>query len=373
MINKFTASFGCLIILLLVSCAGLKTNTAAHELAHRENVIFTAICTSENKLAAISKEGIITIWDMNSGTKIREINSNWTGAVNSMIYTSNGQIIVHYKNDDTRIAVYDAENLTDPLFYGPYETIEHITCSPDGRSLIFSTVVVSHNSNTSTERSTDGVSVETVTTRTSYTRELLAMSRSYDGMNFSYPLPVSTETSVERTVKSSYDSSDRRSRDYFGLNNRLTSISVDQRNNRVACGFSDGYVRIYNTRNQGRRQIHSFLVGYGVRSLYFSPDGNYLLLSADRSVSLWNCATWSKIGEVRLRSPMLLGYNFDGSRFIVKDSGNTFVVFNSQNAHEIGRFSGGSQVQLVTFNSNNDLIAVGRNGKNVIIWDKIEL
>jgi len=152
----------------------------------------------------------------------------------------------------------------------------------------------------------------------------------------------------------------------------LTSISVDQKNNRVACGFSDGYVRIYNIEKQ--EQIRNFSVGKGVSSLSFSPDGNYLLVSGDRFITLWNCATWSRIGgEIRLMSPVLLGYSPDGSRFIVKDSGNTFIIYNSQNIREIGRFNGGSQVQLVTFNSNNDLIAIGYNGRNVIIWDKIDL
>jgi len=137
MINKFTTSFGCLIVLLLMSCAGLKANTAAHEFTHREKVIFAALCVSENKLAVISREGIITIWDMNSGTKIREINTERNDAVNSMLYTSFGQIIVQYKTDEKSMMVYDAEDFVIPFSLGPYNVIEYFTCSPDGRSLIF--------------------------------------------------------------------------------------------------------------------------------------------------------------------------------------------------------------------------------------------
>jgi hypothetical protein len=377
MTNKYFVLSGCLIILLFASCASLKTDTASHILTHREKVSAVSFCTAENKLAAITRDGIITIWDLNTGTKVREINTNLVDAVSSMIYTNFGNIIVRYKKDRRRITVYDANDFIQPIILGPYNDIEHVACTPDGRSIILSTVVISGNTNSRDNRDNrdiHGAGTTTETSRTSYSRQLIARNMVPDSMNFVITLPRSTETTVERTTTYRYSTERNIRRDRYGLNNQVTSISVDQTNNRVACGFSDKNIRIYyniRTRTDGtyQWQTRSFSAGGYISDLHFSPDGNFLLSCGDRLVSLWNCETWSKTGDIKLSDPRSLEYSTDGSRFIVKDTANTFIAFDSRSARELTRFNGGNLIQSVSFNSSNGIIAIGRKDKSVIIWD----
>lgn len=374
--NKYTVLLGCLgcLVFLFMSCLSLNIDTAAHELEHREKVSLMSFCTAENKLAAVSRDGFITIWDLNNGNKIREINTNRTDAINSMVYTNFGYIIVRYKKDNKNILVYNSDRFIDSINLGSYNNIEQLTCSPDGRSIIFSTVVVSRDRGTTTvkttKKSSSGATISSSeekveTSITSYSRELHARAMAPNSMSFVITLPKSSETSISFFADDKYKNIPS-----WGKDNRLTSISIDQVNNRIACGFSDGYIRIYSIEN--KRLIRAFSVGHGViTDLSFSPDGKYLLIGADRFVSLWNCGTWSKVGERKVGIIKSLEYSPDGRRFIVKVSG-AFIIFNSQNARELNRVKSGNLIQLVTFNNDNDIIAIGNKGRAVIVWDNIE-
>ena len=378
MTNKYFVLSGCLVILLFASCASLKTDTASHILTHREKISAVSFCTAENKLAAISSDGIITIWDINTGTKVREINTNRVDAVSSMIYINSGNIIVRYRKDLRNITVYDANDFVQPIILGPYNNIERITCTPDGRSILLSTVVISDNTDRRDNRDIYGSGTTTETSRTSYSRQLIARNMVPGSMSFVITLPISTRTAIERTTTYRYSTDSDTKTDYYGLNNRVTSISADPTNNRVACGFSDGNIRVYynirkvNNISKGitedRWNTRIFPAGDGVNSLYFSPDGNFLLSCGSRYVSLWNCETWSKTGEIKLSNPRSLEYSPDGSRFIVKDA-NTFIAFDSRSARELTRFNGGNLIQSVSFNSSNGIVAIGRKDRSVIIWD----
>ena len=361
LIGKYTIFWGYLII-SLSSCASLKTNTIAYELMNREKVLISSFSSAENKLAVMSRDGFITIWDLNNGNMVREINTNRNEPVNSMLFTNYGNIIVHYKNDNRKIAIYDSNDFLEPIILGPYNSIEYLTCSPDGRSVIFSSVSVSRGQGTTTVTTRERItgtppsSIETEhgtqtsanfsysserkdtvnTSITTYTRVLHARAMTLDSMNFVINLPQNSETSIVDIRSGLRNSNERRYSGSWGSNNQTTGVSVDPVNNRVAVGFSNGTIRIYNAENN--RLIRSFTIEHSaINGLSFSPDGSRLLIGTGQFISLWNCETWSKIGERKIGIQKSLEYSPDGKRFIVKDSSNTFIIFNSQNARELNR------------------------------------
>ena len=93
----------------------------------------------------------------------------------------------------------------------------------------------------------------------------------------------------------------------------------------------------------------------------------------ERNALFWkliSCENWSKTGEIKTGTQKSLEYSPNGKYFLVKDATNTFIIFNSKNAKELKRVKG-NLIQFITFNTNSEIIAIGRKGNSVLLWDNI--
>ena len=154
---------------------------------------------------------------------------------------------------------------------------------------------------------------------------------------------------------------------------RSVSISPDSR--RMAVGYNDGSVWIFDT-DSGRPLIPPMRGHRGaVESTQFSPDGHRIASAAvDRIVRVWNADTGQFIAESRPEHTdtiVQLVFSPDGRRLLSTSSDNTMRLWDTDSDAFVGKPLNGyeSYFNNVAFSPDGRVIAAGGKDHTVRLWN----
>jgi WD40 repeat protein len=385
MINKYLAMLCIVFSVSLMSCASLKSGQADFTLVHQNKVKFLSSFPPENRVAVFSGDGIITVWDITNGQMVREIDPDRSESAVFMVYSPYG-VVVRYQGTNVLAVFPVTEGLVQSTTLGKSlkgDVIRNIVCSPDGKYIVYD--VIDYNSTSDIDRDHDwnpttGTSkmVETTTTSSKYSGKLHCVDVESNKWLFEIPLPYSSSVDVSTRIERDYGdlgSDSDTSRASYGRIISITSIAMDPQFETIACGFSDGTIRLYNTKTrilQEKFDAH----GQAVTALTFGPKGAYLLSGDERGFlyqwkkngdsSGWN----NRSGQLRMNNRIVsITISPNGRAFIVKESSGVFRIFSFSNGKEIKSVKGGSLIDSVLFRPDNRMEALGIKGDFVFVWD----
>ncbi|MDR0708789.1 MAG: WD40 repeat domain-containing protein [Spirochaetaceae bacterium] len=386
MINKYAAALYGALLVCLASCAGLNPNQADFALAHRDKVKFLSSFPPENRAAVLSGDGVIRIWDITNGQLVREITPDRDETAVFMIYGRHG-IVVWYQKTNV-LTFFPTEGFVQSTTMGKSmggNTVRNVACSLDGKYLVYDVIDYDSTSDTdwdsnrsSTTRSTE--TVKTTTTRYKYSGKLHCVDVENNKWLFEISLPYTSSTNVSRSTEYEYgsglDKDSNTSFSSYGSIVSVTSIAIDPNFGTIACGFSDGTIRLYDTKERNPQKQKKFEAhDQPVTALAFSPDGAYLLSGDERGfLRQWkkkgDPSEWSRSGQLRMHGKVLsISFSPDGKTLSIKDGSGTFRIVNFMNGKEIRAIRGGGLIDSVWFRSDNRIAALGIKGNSVFVWD----
>ena len=390
--KKSILSIVCYIVLFVsASCAGFKASDANFILKHDERVVATSFCQAEDKLATITSDGTITLWDINTGGIVGRINTNNNNLASSLVYTETNGIIVIYKNGD--IVKYDPMNVAEPIKRViPEDFAGKFVYYPEGRYFILgfenTTTTKSGNSGGAlkvfTPDSTEYLEDTRIRTTEQFNRRLESIGFEYGQKKLNISLPTNSlrtvdsdrEINTSSTGDPNIDMMNRMNKDMYDndvekwrRHYRLTSITISH-DGIIACGFYSGLIILYDSKTN--REIRRFEVEDSdqntVTALAFNSDGRYLLSgSSNKIIRLWDAKkNWSKVAQSSLTTANSLCFSPNGNSFIAENNANSFFVVNAKNGkilHEIY----GSKIKSVFYTKDNEIIVIGIDNQLVQI------
>jgi WD40 repeat protein len=360
---------------LFTTCASLKIRKSSLELVHDNKVIAQSFCKTENELAVITNDGIMTLWDITNREKIRQIDTGIKDSVKSMIYTALDGIIVHYSNDT--LVVYDPMGIRNPTRINPIrnisretfgerrrESIVKMAYSPDNRCIVIVLLDYTYSEDKKPSGLSNNKTQYTKTVKENHSWTLRAIAMSPNTFDFSVNLH---SAGLYITYKGTEEAISKAEREEMNRVERATSLAISP-GGLIACGFSDGNIRIYDGKN--KRRSRGWKLDNFVGALSFSPNDRYLLTgSSDRFIRIWDKeVNWTSIGQIKGMSCNLLIYSPDGDSFIAGDS-TTYMIYNARNGKLLQKIDEGRLIDSVLYKENKKITAIGIRGKSVFLWD----
>jgi WD40 repeat protein len=369
-----------------MSCASLKPGQANFVLEHRNKIKFISSFPPENRIAVLSDDGVITVWDITNGQVVREINPDRSEKAIFMVYSRYG-IVVRYQRSNVLAFFPVTEGLVQSTTLGKSmgnNTVRNIAGSPDGKYVVYD--VIDYDSTSDTDRDSDW-DLKKGTTRTKettiansrYSGKLHCVDTENNKWLFEIRLPYSSETAVSTKIE--HDYGDLGSNSYtnsvsYGDIISVTCIAIDPQFKIIACGFSDGSIRIYDPYKkseikQERFQAHK----QAVTTLTFGPQGAYLLSGDGRGfLHQWkknsDSSEWKRAGTIRMGSRLVsINISPNGRMLIIKDGSKAFRIIDFISGREIKTIKGGSLIDSVLFKSDNQIAALGIKGDSVFVWN----
>jgi len=109
-----------------------------------------------------------------------------------------------------------------------------------------------------------------------------------------------------------------------------------------------------------------------VKSIVFSPDGNYVAGAVGSQVSIWDFATREKLRDMHGHGDFIfeIDWSPDGSMLASAGADHKVIVWNPDNTNPILELDGHEdQVYTVTFSADNRKLASGGRDRTFILWD----
>lgn len=381
--KRFEIIFEIIIIMVMItiiSCTTLKTSDARFILKHNERITAVSYNQAENKLAALGRDGIITLWDMNNGGMINRIVTNNTGKVESLIYSEEGVIVI-YKNTD--IMLYDPSNSIGTNVRNiPMGIVEKFVYSPEGRRLIFGIATDLSWGRINEWEVIDRKLVSIDFSLNQNVKEIILPTTEFRAVKHapfgSISPSMISDNDSDNMASQMVDDIQRRQEEreheqwlnveYQKRRYEITSIAISS-DEIIACGFFNGYIYIYDGKTG--KFLYSFQNGGSTTALAFSSDGRYLLSGSYETVRLWDTKNgWEKITERNFKSSIAsLFFSPDNNSFISK-RGNIFSVIDIRNGNIINTING-SRSTSVFYERNNEILIIEIKNQSVFVWKEI--
>ncbi|KAF5371528.1 hypothetical protein D9757_010362 [Collybiopsis confluens] len=280
-----------------------------------------AVSPNGHQLVSGLRDGIVRIWNVQTGQQIGDPLHGHTSLVISVAFSPDGQQVVSGSQDETvRIwNVQTGQQIGDPL-HGHTSNVTSVAFSPDGQQVV------------------SGSWDQTVTIWNVQT-----------GQQIGDPL--------------------------HGHTSGVNSVAFSPDGQQVVSGSWDQTVRIWNV--QTGQQIGDPLHGHTslVTSVAFSPDGQQVVSgSQDETVRIWNVQTGQQIGDpLHGHTSLVISVAFspDGQQVVSGSQDETVRIWNVQTGQQIGDPLRGhtSLVTSVAFSPDGQQVASGSWDKTVRIWN----
>lgn len=155
----------------------------------------------------------------------------------------------------------------------------------------------------------------------------------------------------------------------------LEALPKDLNNpDRPYCDEAEDALRRAMMRDNAIIDIGSGVMGSGVKSVAFSPDGKRIVSgSYDYTIRIWDAETGSLIGQPLKCHEVVYSVAFspDGKRIVSGSSNNTLRIWDAESGKQIGQSLQGhtGEVYSVAFSPDGKRIVSGSGDNTIQIWD----
>ncbi|KAG9076262.1 hypothetical protein FRC06_009602, partial [Ceratobasidium sp. 370] len=331
-------------------------------ISHGTKVMAVAISPDSRRVVSGSSNGMVRVWDMDTGALVGDPLIGHSAAVASVAFSPDGRRIVSGSYDET-VRMWDANTgglIGSPLVEHPHR-VYSVAFSPDGRYTAHGTsgnAVRIWNGETSTSTGSPFVASSGRISSVAFSSDgRYIASGSMDGVQLWNAAEV---TPIGKL--------------HSGHSFDVTCIAISPDNRFIASGSKDKTIRIWDLDKHSRTD--TVLAGHfgHVNSVAFSPDGDRIASgSQDNTVRLWNLhnGAASNISLVGHSGWVNCVTFSPDSQFVVSGSNdNTIRVWDAHTNTSTNDSLGHSgAVYCVAFSRDGRHIVSGSADKTVRIWD----
>ena len=341
----------------------VKTGQRLRTLSIGEQVYSLVFSPDGHMLLSGAGNGIVRLWNVDSGQLIREIKADYTG-VNNAVFSPDGRkfatvscVIASINLGCLEVAIklWDTNTgeFLQPLGFHKGSSLS-IAFSPDGLVLI-------------SAGEADGVQV--LDTSTGRVKEEL------DGF-FSYVWSVTISpdghTLAETTsgIVLFWDISTRQIlRKLEKDNEPFYVVTFSPDGHILATATSNGTIRLWDLSTY--EVIRTLEAHAPLDNIVFSPDGKMLASAGEipwdgqSTLCLWNTATGQLLYTLKGSTA---AFSPDGETIVSNDN-NTVLLYDVNTGELLRKFNQTDRILDLTFNSDSRTIAIGSGDHNIHLWD----
>ncbi|KAJ3547900.1 hypothetical protein NMY22_g1472 [Coprinellus aureogranulatus] len=346
------------------STEGAKANQPRVLVRINARILCLAISPDGSQLISGDRQGLVRMWNAQSGELVWGNNKGHSDEVNSVAFSPDGLKVISGSSDST-IRVWDAKTgqPLGVLIEGHRGPVYSAVFSPDGSRIM------------------SGSGDKTIRIWEALTGK--ALCDPIEG----HAGDVNTVAFSPDSLKIISGSDDGTIRVWDAQNRQLVlgpleghtgavlSVAVSSNGSRIVSGSQDRTIRVWDT--QSGQDFFGPITGHSsyVRSVAFSPDGSKIVSGSDgRTIRLWDAQTGQAVGrpmEGRLHYVRAVTFTPDGLKIISGSSDGTIRIWDLQGDHtaeDLGHCHSGS-VTSVAYSPDGLRIVSGSNDKTLRVWD----
>ncbi|TEB23448.1 WD40 repeat-like protein [Coprinellus micaceus] len=326
----------------------------------------TSVCFSPDgsKIASGSWDESIRLWDAKSGRAVGEPMEGHTNWVTSVCFSPDGSKIAS-GSWDTSVRLWDVESgqaVGQPMG-GHTDRVTSVCFSPDGSK-------IASGSHDKSVRLWDMESGQAVgEPMEGHTDSVTSVCFSPDGSKIA-------SGSWDKSVRLwDMESGQAVGEPMEGHTNWVTSVCFSPDGSKIASGSYDNSVRLWDA--ESGQAVGELMDGHTnwVTSVCFSPDGSKIASgSLDKSVRLWDAGSEQAVGEPmegHTDSVTSVCFSPDGSKIVSGSYNNSVRLWDAESGQAVGELMDGhtNWVTSVCFSPDGSKIASGSDNKSVRLWD----
>ena len=254
--------------LILWSYEGDQLNTPKL----KEQVLGVSFSSDSQIVTTVSKEAIVKLWDPDSEEKEIKTLENYTGLVDWVGFSPDGQTIATRSNNN-RLELWNLNSANKiAILRAHQDTVNEVGFSHDGE-----TVATASSDTTVKLWSRDGTLLKTLEDH----------EDAVNSVSFSHDSETVATASSDKTVKLWKKHDGSLTKTLRGHNDSVTSVSFSPDGQTIASVSADNTVKLWSREG---KQLNSLKILEGtVSRVRFSPDSKMLAVVSDNNkVTLWN-------------------------------------------------------------------------------------
>ncbi|KAJ3532884.1 hypothetical protein NMY22_g7564 [Coprinellus aureogranulatus] len=317
-----------------------------------------------SKVVSGSDDSTIRVWDAKTGQPLGSAIKGHQGCVYSAVFSPDGSRIVSGSRDKT-IRIWDAltgEALGDPI-EGHAGDVNTVAVSPDGLKII-------SGSDDRTIRVWDAQNRQLVLgPLQGHTGAILSVAVSSDGLRI-----VSGSRDNTIRVWDAWSGQDMFS-PIEGHSGCVCTVTFSPDGSKIVSGSYDRTIRLWDA--QSGHAVGRPMEGHSnwVTAVTFTPDGLKIISgSEDGTIRIWDLQADHTTGDLEhchTGSVTSVAYSPDGSRIVSGSNDKTVRVWDAKTGQAlVGPMEGHSKfVASVAFSPDGSRIVSGSHDKTIRIWD----
>ncbi|MBN2089403.1 AAA family ATPase [candidate division KSB1 bacterium] len=315
----------------------------------------TSIALSpDEKIIASASYNEISLWDISSGHKIRDIDE-W--GVNSIKFSPDGKLLA--SASDYEVTIWNVFSGKQIRSFKEHllETFD-VAFSSDGK-------LIASASADSTIQIWEVSSGKKIGTLLGHTGDVLSLA-------FNPCKKILVSASSDSTICLWDLLTLKKLSTLIGHTASVTSVAFSQDGQMVVSGSMDTTVRVWNTMtgNQiGLLKNHNA----GLNAVMFSPNGKIVASgSMDRSIRLWNIDQQDliRIIEGHTGSVNSIIFTHDGKKLISGSEDQTIRLWNVEDGNQIHPLKGHSNsITSLAFSSDGQILASSSDDQTIRLWN----